>query len=222
MDKINKRRKQRGCSLCATSCLWQSGKFGFDRNLLCRVCTRVVMSVVLDVSVFIFKAKILGGWRSRHISLWLAEKKKHNLTDDGKHIQFSGSCEAGARGRELRVGWDQVFGWMVAEMGHLAHSWEVWPGEASSVGVVTLHSGQSSPGTPVLPCSTAGTGPVGQKRTVSRCSDSTLKQQVVIEMPSTVTCWTLTFYVKDTNKIEHNCDVKRKDTADRRLFVESI
>lgn len=46
--------------------------------------------------------------------------------------------------------------WMVVEM---ALSCEVWPGR----GVVMLHSGQSSPGTPVLPCSTTGTGP-GKKK----------------------------------------------------------
>lgn len=60
--------------------------------------------------------------------------------------------------------------WMVTEMGHLAHSWEVWPvgvgrgGCCCSVGAVMLHSGQSFPGTPALPCSTAGTGP-GERST---------------------------------------------------------
>lgn len=33
-----------------------------------------------------------------------------------------------------------------------------------SVGVVMLHSGQSSPGIPMLPCSTTGTGPGEEKK----------------------------------------------------------
>lgn len=37
-------------------------------------------------------------------------------------------------------------------------------------GVVTLHSGQSSPSTPTLPCSTTGTGPVEKKRKTVRMS----------------------------------------------------
>lgn len=37
-------------------------------------------------------------------------------------------------------------------------------GRCCSVGVVMLHSGQSFPGTPALPCSTAGTGP-GERST---------------------------------------------------------
>lgn len=49
-------------------------------------------------------------------------------------------------------------------MGHLAHTPERFDQGGCSVGVVMLHSGQSSPGTPTLPCSTTGTGP-GRERT---------------------------------------------------------
>lgn len=72
------------------------------------------------------------------------------------------------------TGGDQVIGWQLR--------WDTWhtPERSDrgrcSVGVVTLHSGQSSPGTPVLPCSTAGTGPVEKKE-----EDG---EKVVIELPA--------------------------------------
>lgn len=63
----------------------------------------------------------------------------------------------------LCTGWGRG---MVAQKEHLVHSWRVVP-EGCGPGVVTLHSDQSSPGTPKLLCSTAGTGPTGGNQHVS-------------------------------------------------------
>lgn len=81
-----------------------------------------------------------------------------------KHVPFflpSGSCE----GLDFRGRGDQVSGWWLR--------WDTWHTPerfdqgGCSVKVVTLHSGQSSPGTPMLPCSTTGTGP-GKKEERTR------------------------------------------------------
>lgn len=88
----------------------------------------------------------------------------------GKRVSFSSHPTPGSWGEGggpfffvfFGVAGVEVSGWMLR--------WDTWhtPERSDqggcSVGAVMLHSGQSFPGTPVLLCSTAGTGPGEEKR----------------------------------------------------------